>query len=298
MLFFLLLLGSCISLRTSIYQVSQQAKRKLLLNLGASGVDESTKASATAPLNIVLFGASGRTGALVSQKLYDNQLGTVKCVARNIRKLKSVLGTKISESVEIIPLDLTVAKYEELVSVVKGAHVVISCMSYLPSGGLPDPLGPYKVDNVVTKLLIDACVDCRVQKFVLVSSLLTNGIFSGQVLNPQFILLNLFGGVLYQKRQAELYLINQDGLRYTIIRPGGLRSEAPRHPILYASADTLFRGSISRSQVADVVVAAAHLSESDNKILEIISSQDAKEVPISVGFDSVESMNAKKLAAF
>jgi hypothetical protein len=38
-----------------------------------------------------------------------------------------------------------------------------------------------------------------VKKFVLMSSLLTNGRDAGQGTNPNFIVLNLFGGVLDQK---------------------------------------------------------------------------------------------------
>jgi len=44
---------------------------------------------------------------------------------------------------------------------------------------------------------------------------------------------------------------------------------------LFGSADTLFGGSISRKQVAQVVADACFLSEADNKIVEIISTPDA-----------------------
>jgi len=47
--------------------------------------------------------------------------------------------------------------------------------------------------------LVEAAKKAGVKKFVLMSSLLTNGRDAGQGTNPNFIVLNLFGGVLDQK---------------------------------------------------------------------------------------------------
>ena len=54
--------------------------------------------------------------------------------------------------------------------------------------------GSYKTDNLAAKRIIDSCVDGNVPKVVLISSLLTNGFRAGQFLNPQYLLLNTFGG--------------------------------------------------------------------------------------------------------
>ena len=47
--------------------------------------------------------------------------------------------------------------------------------------------------------LVDAAKKAGVKKFVLMSSLLTNGRAAGQGANPNFVILNLFGGVLDEK---------------------------------------------------------------------------------------------------
>jgi hypothetical protein len=60
--------------------------------------------------------------------------------------------------------------------------------------------GSYKVDNLGAKRVIDSCVEAKVQKVVLVSSLLTNGFRAGQFLNPQYLLLNAFGGKRQENR--------------------------------------------------------------------------------------------------
>lgn len=48
----------------------------------------------------------------------------------------------------------------------------------------------------------------------------------GQVFNPAYIFLNVFGLTLIAKLQAEQY-IRKSGINYTIIRPGGLRNDPP-----------------------------------------------------------------------
>lgn len=48
----------------------------------------------------------------------------------------------------------------------------------------------------------------------------------GQMLNPAYIFLNVFGLTLIAKLQAEQY-IRKSGINYTIIRPGGLRNDPP-----------------------------------------------------------------------
>ena len=50
--------------------------------------------------------------------------------------------------------------------------------------------------------LVNAAKQSGVSKFVLLSSLLTNGKAVGQGLNPTFLLLNIFGGVLDKKHEV------------------------------------------------------------------------------------------------
>lgn len=59
-----------------------------------------------------------------------------------------------------------------------------------------------KVDNQGTKNLVDAAKSAGIRKFVLVSSLLTNAKEKGQSSNPNYIVLQLFGGVLEEKLQV------------------------------------------------------------------------------------------------
>ncbi len=86
--------------------------------------------------------------------------------------------------------------------------------------------------------------------------------------------LNLFGLVLYWKKQAEKDLIDS-GLNYTIVRPAGLKNEENEYPLVMGKADTLFEGSIPRTKVAQVCVESIFRTETNGKILEIVAQPSA-----------------------
>ncbi len=82
--------------------------------------------------------------------------------------------------------------------------------------------------------------------------------------------LNLFGGILFQKRRAEKAL-EDSGLQYVIVRPGGMERPTDdyklTHNVRLATRDTLFGGLVSRLQVAELVSAAiANPSLTENKV--------------------------------
>lgn len=88
-----------------------------------------------------------------------------------------------------------------------------------------------QVDNFGTVNLVEACRKLGVNRFILISSILVNGAAMGQLLNPAYIFLNVFGLTLVAKLQAEQH-IRRSGINYTIVRPGGLRNEPPKGSIV------------------------------------------------------------------
>ena len=77
---------------------------------------------------------------------------------------------------------------------------------YLVQGLHLDPTA-LKLEHVAlqgTIALVDAAKKQGVSKFVLMSSLLTNGAAKGQGFNPTFLALNVFGGVLSKKLEVSL----------------------------------------------------------------------------------------------
>ena len=110
-------------------------------------------------------------------------------------------------------------------------------------------------------------VKAGVQKFILISSIGSGN--SAVALPPQA--LATLGSVLVEKEQAEKYLI-ESGLTYTIIRPGGLKSEpATGNGVL--TEDPRVAGTIHRADVADLVCRCLNSDRANNKILSAVDRQ-------------------------
>ena len=94
--------------------------------------------------------------------------------------------------------------------------------------------------------------------------------------------LNALGGILDEKRGAELALENS-GLVWTIIRPGGLTNDLPSvtgNPLIagpdtYLGLPTDPGREVSRDTVAEVVVAALLDPAAENATFEVVASPDA-----------------------
>lgn len=201
-------------------------------------------------------GATGETGRRIVEELRSRNIPVV-ALTRSLEKGQNVLP----DDVELVVGD--VSKPETFRDALTDCTVVISATGASPS---LDPTGPYKVDYEGTKNLVDTAKSQGIEHFVMVSSLCTSQLF-----HP----LNLFWLILYWKKQAEEYL-QSSGLTYTIVRPGGLKNEEPTDPIVTSSADTLFDGSISRRQVAQICVESLFHTEANNNIVEAIAKSSAE----------------------
>lgn len=186
-------------------------------------------------------------------------------------------------NIQFIKADVTegAAKLSEAIG---DAEAVICATGFRPS---LDFLAPWKVDNFGTVNLVDACRSIGVNKLILISSILVNGAAIGQLFNPAYIVLNVFGLTLVAKLQAEQY-IRKSGIDFTIVRPGGLRNDPPSGNIVVQAEDTLFEGSISRDQVAEVAVEALLYPEASYKVVEIVSRENAPKKSLQELFASIK----------
>jgi uncharacterized protein YbjT (DUF2867 family) len=202
-------------------------------------------------------GATGETGRRMVQQLVDRNI-EVRVFVRDGDRAKALLP----KTVDIVTGDLL--QPNEIQASMAGCNVVLCATGARPSW---NPLGPYQVDYEGTKNLVDAAKTVQMEHFVFVSSLCVS-----RFLHP----LNLFWLILVWKQQAEQYLQNS-GLTYTIVRPGGLRNTENQSPIIMSGADTLFEGSISRTQVAQVCVESLGQESARNKIVEIVARPEGVE---------------------
>ncbi|BAZ04289.1 SDR family oxidoreductase [Calothrix sp. NIES-3974] len=218
-------------------------------------------------MKALVAGSTGETGRRIVEELIKRDI-PVRTFVRDITKAQEILPP----SVEIVPGD--VLKPETISAAMEGCTVVLCATGARPSF---DPTGPYQVDFVGTKNLVDTAKAKGIEHFVLVSSMCVSQFF-----HP----LNLFWLILFWKKQAEEYL-QKSGLTYTIVRPGGLKNEDNSDAIIMKAADSLFEGSIPRQKVAQVCVEALHIPASRNKIVEVITQPDSTNQPIAELFANV-----------
>lgn len=198
--------------------------------------------------------------------------GASRGVGREIAKRLS--AQKNLQIIALVRSDTAVADLEAMgVTVVRGdalkaeeveqavlrqpIDAVISTIGGLPTDGVrPDFTG--------NRNLIDAAVKAGVKKFILVTSIGTGD--SASALPAQAM--ETLGPVLAEKEQAENHL-KASGLNYTIVRPGGLKSEPPKGSGLLTE-NTSISGSIHRADVADLVCRCLTSDRADRKTLSAV----------------------------
>jgi uncharacterized protein YbjT (DUF2867 family) len=192
----------------------------------------------------------------------------VRALVRDLDKGKQILPA----AAELVVGD--VLSLPSLREAIGDCTVILSATGAAPSF---DPTGPYKVDYLGTKNLVDLAQEKGIQQLVMVSSLCVSKLF-----HP----LNLFWLILVWKKQAEEYL-QKSGVPYTIVRPGGLKNDDNTDAIVMRGADTLFDGSIPRTKVAQVCVESLFQSAAKNKVVEIVAKPEAPAQPFDALFAAV-----------
>jgi uncharacterized protein YbjT (DUF2867 family) len=209
-------------------------------------------------MKVFVAGATGATGQRVIAELCQRQI-PVRALVRDVNKAREIWPTD-SELVDLVVGD--VGDSLALQQAIGDCTAVICATGARPS---LDPTGPYQVDYIGTKNLVDAAKLKNIQHFSIVSSLCVSKLF-----HP----LNLFWLILYWKQQGENYL-RASGLNYTIVRPGGLKNDQVAGSLVMSRADTLFEGSIPRQKVAEVCVESLFQPTAINKVVEIVCQSTA-----------------------
>eukprot|EP00238_Polyblepharides_amylifera_P001170 CAMPEP_0196571398 /NCGR_PEP_ID=MMETSP1081-20130531/1587_1 /TAXON_ID=36882 /ORGANISM="Pyramimonas amylifera, Strain CCMP720" /LENGTH=354 /DNA_ID=CAMNT_0041888335 /DNA_START=94 /DNA_END=1158 /DNA_ORIENTATION=+ len=256
------------------------SRRSILAGLGlvwfSTGDNFVLPALADETSKVFVAGATGQTGRRVVQELQKRGVA-VRAGVRDLKKAQS-LGLATGGGVELIQFDVT-SDIESIKAAIGDADAVICATGFSPTAGNWGGLKPgssVAVDKKGTENLVEASKSLgSVKHFVLVSSLLTNGKACKQTDNPNFKVLEAFGGILTSKRQAEVALQNS-GLDYTIVRPGGLSNEPASGGIVVKGADRLLASEsdpgreVSRDSVAEVTVEALFASKANKKIVEMV----------------------------
>jgi nucleoside-diphosphate-sugar epimerase len=203
---------------------------------------------------IFLAGASRGVGREIAQILASTF--KVKALLRSEGARSELEGLGITSVMgdALNPADLESAMRDEPI------WAVISTVGGLPKDG-------QRADYLGNKNLIDAARKANAQMFILVSSIGSGN--SAVALPPQA--LETLRPVLIEKDQAEQHLI-ASGLTYTVIRPGGLKSEpATGHGVL--TPDPTIAGTIHRADVAKLVCQCLESDRANNRVLSAVDRQ-------------------------
>lgn len=187
---------------------------------------------------------------------------TVKCLRqRNLPAIALLRSQDTAE--ELINLGATIAiadamNFDQLEKAIdKPIKAIITTIGGLPQDGV-------RPDFPANKNLIDLAIKLQVEKFILVTSIGTAE--SVVALSPQA--LQTLNQVLLEKEKAEKYL-RDSGLNYTIIRPGGLKSE-PATGKAILTENYRISGMIHRADVAQLVCDCFMSEKANGKTLSAV----------------------------
>ncbi|WP_315791668.1 SDR family oxidoreductase [Fischerella sp. JS2] len=209
----------------------------------------------TTPSYIFLAGASRGVGREIAQRLTSQQF-KVKALLRTdaTRHELEAMGIKV-----VLGDAMNVEDIERAMLADEPIDAVITTI-----GGLAKDNS--RADYIGNKNLIDVAVKAGVKRFILVTSIGSGN--SVVALSPQ--ILEALQPVLIDKEKAEQHLI-VSGLNYTIIRPGGLQSEAATgNGVL--TEDPHIAGMINRADVAQLVCCCLNSNAANNKVLSAIDA--------------------------
>ena len=230
---------------------------------------------------VLVTGATGKTGSIVYQKLKQDPNFEVRGFARSLEKAQELF-----DSTEGFYFG-DIKDRESLDSALEGCQGLVILTSASPQMVAPPKPGerpqfkyesdgmPEVVDYQGQKNQIDAALDAGVEHIVLVGSM--GGTNENHPLNQMGN-----GKILIWKRKAEEYLVNS-GVNYTIIRAGGLLNQPGGvRKLIVGDNDELLNNppddiptSVPRADVAETVVQALQEPSAIDKAFDLISYPEA-----------------------
>jgi uncharacterized protein YbjT (DUF2867 family) len=223
--------------------------------LAAASADAAPRSGSTEGASIVLVaGATGGTGQEVVEQALAQGL-RVRALVRDEAKARMLFGDRVQYAVG------DVREPRSLKRAVKGVGQVISALG---ANVQRDPENsPELVDYAGVKALAEAAKAAGVSQFILVSSM--------GVTHPDHQLNAMLGNILSWKSKGE-DAVRATGINYTIVRPGELTNEpGGRRGVRITQGDpTDGEGTISRSDVASVLVSAIGREDLYGKTFEVV----------------------------
>ncbi|CAM9204520.1 unnamed protein product [Ectocarpus sp. 13 AM-2016] len=220
------------ALSHTLAKCSSAGRTRAGAKLGATATASRSSMSAAAGGKIlegdtvVIVGASGGIGRLVTQSLASTGKYKVKGLVRNLEKAKEALLSSAAGGLEIELEQGDILDESSLVAAMKGAACVVACTgtTAFPSKRWSGGNTPDAVDNLaVGNMLRAAAGGGNLKRFVLLSSV---GVTRADKF--PFVILNAFG-VLDAKAKGEAAVrkaAEEGGFGYSIVRPGQIKGDS------------------------------------------------------------------------
>jgi len=168
--------------------------------------------------------------------------------------------------------------YKAVEGAIDGCDAAITTL-----GGSPQD-DDRKVDYEGNNNVIEACGILGCVRVILVTSI---GCGSSKVATPPAVYETL-EPVLKAKDRAEKILMKYyTNMNWTIVRPGGLKTEPMTGKAVLTENDTVI-GSVHREDVADLVVKALFASNTERKVFSAIDPSIGSAVAEGASFDAFE----------
>ena len=183
---------------------------------------------------IAVSGASGKTGFRIAEELLR-----VGDQPRLLLRPDSVVPASLAQCEQH---RLQLSDRAALDAALSGCDGLVIATGARPS---VDLTGPMRVDAWGVQHQVESCQRLGIRRVVLVSSLC-----AGRWRHP----LNLFGLILVWKRLGESWL-EQSGLEWTVIRPGGLKEAEDNlaaQQVTYSAADQQQHREVEARALADI----------------------------------------------
>jgi uncharacterized protein YbjT (DUF2867 family) len=215
---------------------------------------------------VLVAGATGGTGREILRVLEATDLEVVG-LTRSLDSRGELLARGADEAVVGDLLDA-----RDAARAVRGCDAVLCAVGTGPS--LDPLLGKPLVDGEGVRNLVNAAVAADCEAFVFESSIGVGDSASGMPAPFRWAI----APILRSKNRAEAAL-RSSGLRYTIVRPGGLTDGPATGDVLVGEGGATVSGSVPRADVARLMVAALSTPDAANRTVEVVARSGLRGTP-------------------
>ncbi|MCP3740610.1 SDR family oxidoreductase [Rossellomorea sp. BNER] len=213
-------------------------------------------------MHVLVIGANGTTGKHIVEKLSNSSQHIVRAMIRKMEQAKDLDALGARPIVADLEQDFSYA-LEDVNAVIFAAG----------SGSKTGPEKTTEVDEKGAMKAIDFAKEKGIERFVMLSSMGADHPSQGPVGLQHY---------LEAKQKADQYLLTS-GLNYTIVRPGSLTDDQGIGKIIAATSIEDKSSSISREDVAEVLVESLLIESVYHQTFEVLGGS----TPIKDALESI-----------